>query len=294
MISALWIAGLALAAPPELWYEKPAAKWVEALPVGNGRLGAMVFGGTAAERIQFNDDTLWIGEPHDYTHPGAAEVLPEIRRLLFEGKQREAERLAGERFMSVPLRQMAYQPLADLDLESPGHEEVAGYRRSLDLDQAVARVRYSAKGVPFVREVFASYPADVIVVRIAAYVPGALTFAARLATPHAGASTRSAGAAEIALAGRMRSTHERMKLTFTDPLRFEARLRAIVEGGEARAFDDRIEVTGASAATLIIAAATSFRSHRDVSADPAARCAATMARAASTSYEALRAAHVAD
>ena len=100
--------------PMVLWYDTPAEKWVEANPIGNGRLGAMVFGGTENERIQFNDDTLWFGEPHDYSHKGAAKHLPEIRRLLFEGKQREAEDLAGREFMSVPLRQTPYQPCGDL------------------------------------------------------------------------------------------------------------------------------------------------------------------------------------
>ena len=112
-----------------LWYDRPAEKWTEALPVGNGRLGAMVFGGTDEERIQFNEDTLWTGGPRDYTHPDASEYLPVIRKLLFEGKQKEAEALAMERFMSVPLRQFAYQPFGDLRLHFPGHDRPAAYRR---------------------------------------------------------------------------------------------------------------------------------------------------------------------
>jgi alpha-L-fucosidase 2 len=115
--------------PLILWYPAPAEKWTEALPVGNGRLGAMVFGHVRQERIQFNEDTLWAGGPRDYTHPGAADYLPEIRRLLFEGKQKEAEQLASEHFMSVPLRQFPYQPFGDLMLEFPGDEEPAEYRR---------------------------------------------------------------------------------------------------------------------------------------------------------------------
>ena len=110
-----------------------------------------MFGGTAAERIQFNEDTLWAGGPRDYSHAGAAGSLPEIRRLLFEGKQREAEALAMEKFMSVPLRQVAYQPFGDLLLEFPGHEEVTGYRRELDLDAAVVATQYEHDGVTFVR-----------------------------------------------------------------------------------------------------------------------------------------------
>jgi len=111
-----WIMLAAAAEPLSLWYREPATKWVEALPVGNGRLGAMVFGGVEAEQIQFNESTLWTGKPHQYHHEGAAQYLPQLRQLLQEGKQKEAETLALEHFMSVPLRQKAYQPFGDLRL----------------------------------------------------------------------------------------------------------------------------------------------------------------------------------
>jgi len=157
--------------PMVLWYEQPAEKWVEANPIGNGRLGAMVFGGTESERIQFNDDTLWFGEPHDYSHKGAARHLPEIRKLLFEGKQGDAQSLAGREFMSVPLRQPPYQPCGDLKLDFPGHADVTGYRRELDIDRAVSTVTYKVGDVTYTREVFASNPDDVIVVRVSADKP---------------------------------------------------------------------------------------------------------------------------
>ena len=169
-------------APLALWYDRPAAEWTEALPRGNGRLAAMAFGKTDSERIQFNEDTLWTGAPHDYTHAGAKDSLPAIRKLLFEGKQREAEALALESFMSVPLRQMAYQPFGDLWLDF-GHAEVKSYRRELDLQSAVARVSYQSEGALFTREVFASFPDQVIVVRLECDKPGRLSFTARLSTP---------------------------------------------------------------------------------------------------------------
>src|SRR5436305_3005518 len=124
--------------PLTLWYRQPAGQWVEALPAGNGRLGAMVFGGVDHERIQFNESTVWTGEPHDYSHHGASRFLPEIRNLLFEGKQAEAENLATREFMSVPLRQKAYQAFGDILLDFP-HSGPTDYRRSLDLDSAIAR-----------------------------------------------------------------------------------------------------------------------------------------------------------
>src|SRR5688572_1446774 len=166
----------------KLWYDKPAAEWVEALPIGNGRLGAMVFGGTERERIQFNDDTLFTGKPHDYAHDGASKYLPELRQLLFDGKQQEAHELANREFMSVStrggdrrMRQEKYQPFGDLILEFPGHANASEYRRELDIDRAVASVQYKAGGVTYRREMFASYPDNVIALRITADQPGKLT-----------------------------------------------------------------------------------------------------------------------
>ena len=120
--------------PMVLTYNEPAKAWTDALPVGNGSMGAMVFGGTASERIQFNHDTLWAGEPRSYSNPEAHRYLPEIRHLLFGGKQAEAERLAMEHFMSRPLRQAPYQPFGDVHLDFPGLGKVTNYHRELDLD----------------------------------------------------------------------------------------------------------------------------------------------------------------
>src|SRR5580765_418296 len=141
MKPALLIAALATAlsaqSPLILWYRQPARLWVEALPVGNGRLGAMVFGGIEHERIQFNESTVWTGEPHDYAHKGASQSLAKIRELLWAGKQKEAEDLAMKEFMSDPIRQRAYQALGDLLIDTEGVGEVTGYKRSLDLDTGI-------------------------------------------------------------------------------------------------------------------------------------------------------------
>ena len=281
--------------PMTLWYTRPAAKWTEALPVGNGRLGCMVFGGTTSERIQLNEDTLWAGGPHDYTHPGAAEHLPQLRKLLFEGKQREAEKLATERFMSVPLRQMPYQPFGDLLLELPGHEKTTAYRRCLDLDTGVAATRYQVGDVTFTREVFASFPDQVIVVRLTADRSGALDFAARLASPHKDAATKAAGKDTLVLSGGLRKyVYRRINQEFDSPTRFDARLRVMAEGGSAAVDDKQIRVEKADAATLVLAAATSYNDYRDVSADPAARCRKVLDAVAGKDFGTLRAAHVAD
>src|SRR3954469_13196442 len=135
--------------PNALWYRQPAKLWTDALPVGNGRMGAMVFGGVDRERIQFNESTVWTGEPHDYAHHGASKYLPKIRELLWEGKQKEAEDLAMKEFMSVPLHEKAYQAFGDVDLTFPGIREadVTGYKRSLDLQSAVASTEFEQDGV---------------------------------------------------------------------------------------------------------------------------------------------------
>src|SRR3954462_10376861 len=142
VLLAAFASALSAQTPLTLWYRQPAKLWVEALPVGNGRLGAMGFGGIEHERIQFNESTVWTGEPHDYAHVGAYQSLGKIRELLWAGKQKEAEDLAMKEFMSVPVRQKAYQALGDLELDFPGvvAGEVKDYRRALDLDTGITTV----------------------------------------------------------------------------------------------------------------------------------------------------------
>jgi len=266
------------------WYRQPAAKWVEALPIGNGRLGAMVHGGAAQEQIQFNEDTLWTGSPHEYQHEGAAQYLPTIRKLLAEGNQKEAEKLAGEQFMSVPLHQKAYQPFGDLRLQFPGHDKATDYRRELDLDSAVAKVAYRVDDVTYERQALASHPDQVIVVRVAADKKGKVSFTAKMDSPHKSARTRAVGGEQLALSGQVQD----------DGLKFEARLRVLAEGGKVSVKDDGVTVESADAATLVLAAATSFKNYKDISADPAARCDATMKAVAGKTFDAMLKAHVED
>jgi alpha-L-fucosidase 2 len=263
-----------------LWYPKPAAKWVEALPVGNGRLGAMVFGGPAEEQLQLNENTVWAGVPRSYQHEGAVKHLGTLRKLLAEGKQADAEALAMKEFMSVPLRQEKYQPLGDLRLRFPGHEAATSYRRALDLDAAEATVRYKVGAVTFERRVLASYPDQVLAVRITADKPGALTFTAALSSPHKGALTSAQGN-EVVLRGQVQA----------GGIRFEARLRAIVEGGKTAARGDSLSIEGANAVTLLLAGATNHKKYNDLSADPAARNTKTLAAAEGKSFAALEGAH---
>ncbi len=279
----------------KLFYDKPANKWTEALPVGNGRLGAMVFGTVADERIQFNEDTLWTGKPHDYSHTGAAEYLPQVRQLLFEGKQREAEQLASEHMMSVPLRQEKYQPFGDLRLHFAGHDAPTHYTRELDLDRSVTSVRYEVNGVMFTREVFSSYPDQVIVVRVTCDKPGALSFTATLGSPHPGIETMSVGRNTLVMRGQLQPYEEsRTKKMRPSVLKFEAQVLAKTDGGKLVIDGDKIAVSDADSVTLVLAAATSYVNYNDVSGDPERACAKILAATAPKSYEKLLKAHVAD
>jgi alpha-L-fucosidase 2 len=287
-------AGRADSGPLMLWYEQPAEQWTEALPVGNGRLGAMVFGKTGTERIQFNEDTLWTGIPRDYTHPGAKDHLPEIRRLLAAGQQREAEALAMDKFMSVPLRQMAYQPFGDVLLEF-GHDQVEDYRRELDLGRAVARVSYQAGGVTFTREVLASFPDQALVVRLRCDQPGALSLTLRMTTPHPEPNVSVEGGDTLVLAGQLQETfNARMKQTVPSVLKYAARLQVRAEGGRLSASGDALQLSGADSATLLLTAATSYRNYQDVSGDPDAASKTALAKVSQRSFDALCAAHVKD
>src|SRR5690242_12128112 len=155
-----------------LWYRQPAAKWVEALPIGNGRLGAMVFGKIGDERIQLNEDTIWSGERRDRANPAARQAVPEIRRLLFAGKVAEAEAMADKDMLAIPRRMPVYQPLGDLLLKVPHQAEVTDYRRELDLLTGLVRISYRIGETKYLREIFASAPDNAIVMRISADKPG--------------------------------------------------------------------------------------------------------------------------
>ena len=186
--------------PLSLWYRRPAKVWTEALAIGSGRLGAMVFGGINHERLQLNEDTLWGGGPYDPNNPEALAALPEARRLVFEGKYREADQLVNQKMIAKPRGQMPYQTVGDLLLSFPEVNSVADYRRDLNLDTAISRVSYSTGGVKFTREVFASPVDQVIVVRLTADKPGRIAFSAGFRTPQQ-ASATSDGPDTLVLSG---------------------------------------------------------------------------------------------
>ncbi len=169
----------------KIWFNKPAGSWNEALPVGNGRLGAMIFGGMENERLQLNEESVWTGEPRWDANPNALKALPEVRKLLFERRYKEAEKLAQEKIMGSIRRdeKSSYQTLGDLSLDFGNLRGVSGYRRELDIEEAIARVSYTAGQVKFSREIFSSAPGQALVIRLTADKPGSVTFTARLSRP---------------------------------------------------------------------------------------------------------------
>jgi len=281
-----------------LWYRQPAEQWNQALPVGNGRLGAMVFGRTARETIQLNEETLWSGGPYDPVVPGSYRALPEIRKLLFSGDIPGAHDLFGRTMMGHPYEQMKYQPLGNLQLTFPGHENATDYRRELDLDGAVARVEYTVDGTRFVREIFSSAPDQVIVIRISANRPGAVSFTAALEGDRNQAHSNY-GTDYFQMDGVAPNT---LRLTgkSSDYLGIEGRVRyqadvvARVEGGSIEVGRRTLTVSHADAVTLVIAAETNFINYRDVSGNPAARVSQRLERVRTRSYTELKTAHQAE
>ena len=282
-------------ARPVLWYEQPAAQWVEALPIGNGRLGAMVFGGTGLERIQLNEDTLWAGGPYDPANPAARAALPEIRELLAAGHYQQAQDLADRSFMSVPLRQAPYLALGDLLITMSEPEAVTDYRRELDLDTAVARTSFTVGSTRYRREAFVSPVDQVLVIRLTAADPapwrksGALTLSLGLQSPLP-AAVHSEGGDTLVMTGRNIAAPG-----IPAALRFETRLRLLVQGerGRVTASDAQLHVRGADEVLILLAAATSYRRYDDVGGDPEAATKKVLAAAAKRDFAALRADHVA-
>ncbi len=270
-----------LRSEPILWYDRPAEEWVEALPVGNGRLGGMVFGRIGDERIQLNEDTLWAGAPQERDIPGAFRHLPEIRQMLFDGKYVEAERKIEESMMGERVFPKGYQTLGDLWLDAETSQRPSNYRRQLDLESGVARTEWTDGAVKFSREVFSSAPHGVLVVRIQADRPGALSTTVRLDRV-VDAETTAAGN-ELLLQGR--ASHEGEQLG----VRFEARLRAHSEGGAIRVDGSSLLIDGADALTLVLAAATDYRDRT-----PSDETTRLLTAAERVGYAKLRESHVAD
>lgn len=267
-------------ADTSLWYRQPAAKWSEALPVGNGRLGAMVFGGANLERLALNEESLWSRDNAETDRGGAHRFLPEIREHLFSGRHAEAQKLI-DREMLGPRPSGSYQPLGDLVLEFPA-SDAQDYVRWLDLDQGVAAVRFRDSRGTVHREVFASPVHDVVVIGLAGEKPRSIDVTLALSREE-GAETHAVSASTL----RMTGVTDRGGAA--EGVHFAAGVQVAAEGGEVRAGEDgRLHVKGADRVTILLAAATDYGGD-----EPDARVEHALAVASETPYAELKAAHVA-
>src|SRR5690625_3742064 len=290
-----------------LWYEQPADEWIEALPVGNGRLGAMVFGRTGRERIQLNEESVWAGRRMDDNNPRAGEHIDEIRRMIFDGHYGEAYELASEHLVARPPSIRSYQTLGDLWLEA-GHKLEAGqkeaglpggveaYESRMRLETGIARTTYRAGDVMFNREVFASAVDDSIVILLDAGTPAAINTTLRLSRA-VRAATRTSGRDGLLRSGRVDFSAEPHRGPSGEGVRCATRLRAITEGGTVTAAGDSLVVDGADAVTILLTAATDYELDildADRSKDPESETSAILDAASAFEYLELRRRHIDD
>ena len=265
----------------KIWFNKPAENWNEALPVGNGRLGAMVFGGVETERLELNEESVWTGEPRWDANPAALKTLPEVRKLLFEGKYKEAEELAQKGLMgNKPRNPVAtYQALGDLYLDFGSQRGLTNYRRELDIENAIASVTYTANQVNYLREVFSSAPGQAVIIRLTADKPGALTFTSRL--------SRVGTKATIVASGNDITMNEHVGDGVG--VKMFARLKLINYGGTIKTGSDSIRVEKANSVTIFLTAATDY-----FGGDPSIISKTQMEAAINHPFEEIKKIHIAD
>lgn len=284
----------------KLWYTEAATEWTSALPIGNGRLGAMVYGGVDQEHLQLNEETLWSGGPHSYDNPEAYQYLSQVRELLKQEKYIEAE-AAAEKMLGVPKYQMAYQPFGDLYLTFQEGAESSNYRRELDLQNAVSTVTYTIGEAHFTRKTFASHPDQAIVMQIACDKPGQINFELSLTSPHPSVSNTKNGnillmTGEVAprKGGEGSGARRLIGPWEKEGTHFAAQAKVTAEGGEVLAKGDKIAVKNADAVSLVYVAATSFEKYNDASGDPLAKVKAYLADIQKKSFEELYQRHIND
>ena len=282
-----------------LWYRQPAQQWLQAMPLGNGMIGAMVFGGVPQERIALNESSFWSGRPHNYDNPEAYQYFPQIRDLVFADKFQEAEKMANDHFWGKPKAQEAYQPIGDL-LLAFGPTNFTDYRRELDMESGIAKVSYRSGDAVITRETFVSWPDRVLVVRVSSDRPGRVSLGVQLRGPYM--ETNVAGPGRLVMDGTWKGPFSApatgmgglIARTEGNGLRYEAALAARLEGGRSEAAGSTLNITNADAVTLVLAVATSFVNYHDISGDPAARCKQVLDAAADKDFATLLRRHVDD
>ncbi|MFA6769221.1 MAG: glycoside hydrolase family 95 protein, partial [Parabacteroides sp.] len=269
----------------KLWYSHPATEWIEALPLGNSRLGAMVYGNPAHEELQLNEETVWGGGPHRNDNPAALKMLPEVRKLIFDGKEEQAFDIINKDFRT-PRNGMPYQTVGSLFLDFAGHEAFTDYYRDLNIEKALTTTHYKVNGITFTREVFTSFVDNVIIMHITADKPGAISFTAKYKSPLESKSFTKNN--KLILTGRG-ADHEGV----TGAIRMECQTEIKTEGGSVKYEGDKAIVNGATKATLYISIATNFVNYKDVSANPHKKAMAYMKAAMQKPYDKALQEHIA-
>ena len=272
----------------KLWYDKPAGQWIEALPIGNGRLGAMVYGDPCLETWQLNENTVWAGQPNHNDNPEAREALPEVRKLIFQEKYQEAQALTDQKFVSKSSHGMPYQTVGNLKIFFPGHDKYSDYYRELDLENATVSSRYKVDDVTYQTRVFSSFPHQVIVGRITSDKPGALHFSVT-AAPVPGAHVTTNGDDELVLTGTT-SDFEGV----TGAVTYCARIRILTSGGSVSACDTVLHVTEADTATVYVSITSNFINYNELGGNAEEKSASYLDQALGTSYERILNEHCAD
>ncbi|MDE6394897.1 MAG: glycoside hydrolase family 95 protein, partial [Duncaniella sp.] len=269
----------------KLWYDAPAKEWVEALPLGNSRIGMMVYGTPQCEELQLNEETLWGGSPHTNHSPKALENLPKVRELIFANKNAEAQKLIDETFLTG-IHGMPYQTVGSLRLSFPGHEQARNYYRDLDIDSAITTVSYTVDDVDYRREAFTSFTDDVAVMRLTASKPGAVTFTASYTSPMKNYNVKREG--KTLVLTTYGGDHEGIPGSIVA----ETRLEIVPDGGRLTAAGDSVTLSGADAATLYISTATNFVNYHDTSASQTRRVKSLLAAAKKRPYDVARREHI--
>ena len=288
IFSIIVTAGFSQSTGLKLWYNTPSGTiWENALPIGNGRLGAMVFGNVEKETIQLNEHTVWSGSPNRNDNPMALASLPEIRQLIFDGRQKEAEQLANKTIITKKSHGQMFEPVGNLQLFFEGHEDFTDYYRELDIENAVAKTSYKLHGVTFTREVLASFPDRVIVVHLTASKPGAISFKASLSTPQPNAVIQTTPAKELVIAGTT-IDHEGVE----GKLKFKGIARIKTGGGTLSSNDTSLVVQDADVATIYISIASNFNNYKDISGSENERALTFMKGAYQRSFDAILKDHI--
>lgn len=274
----------------KLWYDKPASNWNEALPIGNGRLAAMVFGTLENERLQLNEETVWAGEPGNNIIEGTYDNIVQIRKLLFEGKYKEAQDLSNKTFPRQAPKDgnygMQYQPVGNLFIHFPGHEAATNYYRDLDIQNAIASVTYKVNGVAFKREMLASLTDGVMIVHLTADKANSINCTLSMNSLHK-INKVNTQSSNLVLSGTTSDADNKK-----GRVNFEAEVHPKIEGGKLTSNDTSITITGANVATIYISIGTNYITYNNISGNPSAKAAKFLATAVTKKYEAAKADHI--